>query len=336
MDDESEVYSALPDHIQRKIDKVFYDATRPSNGKRKSKLQRQHPGSPKKRKVTPVDSGGGFIIEDPDEDATGGGGGGFIVDDATGLGTTAGGGFIVNEDQDDIEEKPGYISLSNVPNALHLLNLSPDDAQVMGVFRRAAADWDELDGAGDVNPHGEAEEGLVSLTDWRAICGVLLEGADIPEEPESLDLEDFEDLNPPDEYGNDSGDDSDEYVEDKGLPQHRLRRTRGTAGNRARQDSDSSFLSDDDSLTTKSLTSKQRQTCLQTFALFFDATADKSFEELSKKRLRISDLQHVAGLLKEKLKVEEMIEMLETFSTSPDKSMSLEDFEVMMVRAKLV
>jgi len=50
----------------------------------------------------------------------------------------------------------------------------------------------------------------------------------------------------------------------------------------------------------------------------------------------IADIQRVAKLLKEKITAEDMLEMLDVFSTSPDKSMGLEDFERMMVAAKLV
>ncbi|KAG7092071.1 hypothetical protein E1B28_008452 [Marasmius oreades] len=347
MDNESEVYFTLPEHVQRKIDKAFYDATCPTNGKRKSERQRGAHSLTKKRKVTPVDSGGGFILDDQDDGSPyTGGDGGFIIDDASVPGSSSGGGNIVDEDYDDKNqeddrqvEKPKYISLSTISGALELLGLPSDDAQVMGVFRRAAADWDEVDDTGGVNPHGE--EGLVSLKDWRAVCGVLLEGADVAEESEergeALDFEDLEDTNPSDEYAGDSGDDSDEYIEVEELSRRRVRRTRGTVNSRTRRgDSDLSSLSDDNSPTTKPLTLKQRETCLHTFALFLDSSRSPNLEDLPKQKLRINDLQRVAGLLKEKLKAEEMVEMLESFSTSPDKSMSLEDFERMMVRAKLV
>ena len=66
----------------------------------------------------------------------------------------------------------------------------------------------------------------------------------------------------------------------------------------------------------------------------------------------IKDITRVADLLKENLKTEEVcalhltvafltqvikiLEMLGAFSTSPDKSMNLADFERMMVLTKLV
>jgi len=48
------------------------------------------------------------------------------------------------------------------------------------------------------------------------------------------------------------------------------------------------------------------------------------------------DIIRVAELLKEKIKAEEITEMLAAFSTVPDISMSLADFERMMVVAGMV
>ncbi|KAL0574631.1 hypothetical protein V5O48_007327 [Marasmius crinis-equi] len=347
MEDESEAYATLPAHVQRKIDNAFYSALGYTPGKRKRRSKRlTSTGRATKKQM--VASGGGFLVEAERnnlEFGNGAGGGGFIADDAPET-STGGGGFIVEEDvgqpiRDDEgnsihEGKPEYIPLSTIPDALQLLDLSPDDAQVMGVFRRAAADWDEVQVDGATPTNGEPGEGLVSLKDWRAVCGVLLEGADIPEDSETLDVEepDDEDPNPSDDYAGDSEEESDEYVEDQEISHRRVRRTRGTTNKSSRQtdDSDLSSLSGDDSPSRKPLTSRQHQTCLQAFALFFPNVGP---EDLPKQRLHISDIQRVAGLLKEKLKAEEMVEMVETFSTSPDKSMSLADFERMMIRAKL-
>ncbi|KAJ8073510.1 hypothetical protein PM082_011786 [Marasmius tenuissimus] len=339
MEDDSEVYAGLPAHVQDKIDKAFYDALGYNTGRRRKGNQRHtRSRATKKRKV---DSGGGFMIDDHNQQhSLGGGGGGFIVDDVLEPTAVGGGGFIVDDEEDrhgsldNDQEKPEFIPLSTIPDALQLLDLDPDDAQVMGVFRRAASDWGDVQGDGPMTANRDTEEGLVGLKDWRAVCGVLLEGADIPESVEPPDIgEDDSDGPPSDSY--EPEDDSDEYLEEQDISHQRRRRTRGTTA-KMTAGSDLSSLSEDDededAPSARRLTPRQRQTCLQAFALFFP---DAPPEDLPQQRLRISDIQRVAGLLKEKLKADEMVEMLETFSTAPDKSMSLEDFERMMIRAKL-
>ncbi|KAJ2926377.1 hypothetical protein H1R20_g10708, partial [Candolleomyces eurysporus] len=56
----------------------------------------------------------------------------------------------------------------------------------------------------------------------------------------------------------------------------------------------------------------------------------------TKQRIMIKDIQRVAGLLKEKLKADEIVDMLEMFSTSPDKSVSYDDFMRMLTTANLI
>ncbi|KAK1226831.1 hypothetical protein PQX77_010187 [Marasmius sp. AFHP31] len=344
MEDDSEAYASLSAQVQGKIDKAFYDALGYNTGQRRKGNQR-HTRS-RATKKGKVDSGGGFLIDnDNQQHSLGGGGGGFISDGVPEPAAAGGGGFIVDDEEDRHEvldnnqEKPEFIPLSTIPDALQLLGLDPGDAQVMGVFRRAASDWGDVQGDGSTTANRDTEEGLVSLKDWRAVCGVLLEGADIPESVEPPDIgEDDSDGPPSDSY--EPEDDSDEYLEEQDIS-HQRRRPRGTTA-KMTADFDLSSLSgddeDEDVPSARRLTPRQRQTCLQAFALFFP---DASPEDLPKQRLRITDIQRVAGLLKEKLKADEaslcffMVDMLETFSTAPDKSMSLEDFEKMMIRAKL-
>ncbi|KAJ3724086.1 hypothetical protein C8R42DRAFT_664516 [Lentinula raphanica] len=138
------------------------------------------------------------------------------------------------------------------------------------------------------------------------------------------------------------------------------------------EDSDDSFVDDDDdsfvkvrrTRTTKSTTKSTKSTkptkkpsktipdqahlgpnektiCLQAFNLFFVDRASPTqgaslHPELERRRLGIAEIRRVAEVLGEKLKVEEMVEMLEVFSDRQDKTMGLEDFERMMVRAGLV
>ncbi|THV08234.1 hypothetical protein K435DRAFT_771788 [Dendrothele bispora CBS 962.96] len=175
----------------------------------------------------------------------------------------------------------------------------------------------------------------------RASRGVSL---DVNPEILAEDSDDDEDFHQ-EEDDDDGGED--EYVDpDFTASSSRRRRhapTRGTTSANAKSrrsrghnsDSDiSEYDSDDEHETTKPklLTARQKQTCLATFALFFPEAEP---DELPQKRIMIKDLQRVAALLKEKIKAEEMVEMLEAFSTQPDKSMSLGDFEKMMITTRL-
>jgi hypothetical protein len=83
------------------------------------------------------------------------------------------------------------------------------------------------------------------------------------------------------------------------------------------------------------LTARQTLECRRAFALFFPDIVDLNSEKLDRKKIMIQDISRVATLLKEKIKADEIVEMLEAFSTSNDKSMSLRDFERMMITAKL-
>jgi len=67
--------------------------------------------------------------------------------------------------------------------------------------------------------------------------------------------------------------------------------------------------------------------------LFFPDVAD---DKLDEQRIMIRDIIRVSDLLKEKIKADEITEMLAAFSTSPNGSMSLADFERMMVVAGMV
>ncbi|KAF8445650.1 hypothetical protein L210DRAFT_3528105 [Boletus edulis BED1] len=61
--------------------------------------------------------------------------GGFIVEDP-GPSQYEAGGFIIEE----LASTQSHIPLSEIPRALNLLDLSPDD-DIMGVFKNAATGW---------------------------------------------------------------------------------------------------------------------------------------------------------------------------------------------------
>jgi len=144
-----------------------------------------------------------------------------------------------------------------------------------------------------------------------------------------------------DEKTNDSGsdDDSDEYVEGLAPTRKRTRpsfATTKTTPSRKRTRNHSlsknEDLSSDDTNQRRPLTARQQKTCLTTFALFFPEASE---QDLPFQRIMIKDIQRVAKLLGEKIKAEDVVEMVNMFSTSADKSMSLDDFGRMMVAARL-
>jgi len=85
-------------------------------------------------------------------------------------------------------------------------------------------------------------------------------------------------------------------------------------------------------LDARPITSRQKQVCLDAFQLFFPS--DES-HELPRQKLGLKALTRAAESIKEKIKAEDMLEMLKEFSSSPDKNMNLEDFQKMMLAAKL-
>ncbi|KAJ7842894.1 hypothetical protein B0H13DRAFT_1731675 [Mycena leptocephala] len=313
----TDAFFALPQYLQRRIDKAF-------NGSATS-----YP--------TESSSAGGFIP------SSGASGGGFLVEDS-------GGGFLAENDSVpmDNDSLPSQILLSLIPSALQRLDLPPDDAQVLLVFKNAASGWkSSTNRPEEIGAEADAEEAYVSREDWRAVCAVLLEHhaeeydesdgagaaavADQLVEGDSDADEDEDEYHQDAEPSADSDSDSDEYMEG---PSTR-RRTRTTAKRRARSSSSSSASSvaPPDSKKRRKLTARQAEACLATYALFFPSA---SKEELPNQRIGIKDVQRLSKLIGDKLKGDEIIEMLSEFSTSPDKSMSFADFGDMMRAVKLV
>ncbi|CAA7268500.1 unnamed protein product [Cyclocybe aegerita] len=309
MSSSESLFFTLPKQIRRAIDGAF-DATIKPN--QVSKANRRTPTSTN----TATSSGGGFLVEEPAS-------GSFLVEDD-------------NEDDSDAGDELAQIPLELIPAALQRLDLPPDDDEVLAVFKNAASGWTSSSirpSQGD-NPH---EETYVSRSDWRSVCAVLLENN--PEEDDAergVPMDEDEDDGASDEYVEEksspvedlSGEaSSDEYMDGPGKASSSKRQTR--ARKRAWI---SSPIADSSVDNLQKLTSRRRQTCLATFALFFEGV---SSEELMIQKIMIKDLQRVTKLLNEKLKADEMIEMLEMFSTSPDKSMSFDDFCRMMTTARL-
>ncbi|KAG6853293.1 hypothetical protein C0991_005388 [Blastosporella zonata] len=166
--------------------------------------------------------------------------------------------------------EPAQIPMSLVPSALQLLDLPPDDDQVLAVFRNAASGWITA---------SSTDGGWVSREDWHAVCAVLLE--------EQTD-------NEADPYlEEDSGDDiDDEYVD---------RPSTSTSRPRIHQSSSPSLSPGP--FAPRTLTTRQKQTALDAFSLFFP---DVPQADVPKQKIMIKDIQRVAKLLNEKVKADEV------------------------------
>ncbi|KAF9459129.1 hypothetical protein BDZ94DRAFT_1172253 [Collybia nuda] len=292
-------FNALPLHLQQRIDRAFTSVAQPDQ-KPSQNTSCETPAN-----VVNPELGGGFIVE-----------------------SDIGGGFISEDVSHDSPENVTHIRMSLIPVALQNLDHPPDDEQVLSVFRNAASGWSSSSNNVD---DGGVGEGLVSLEDWRTVCAVLFEHHNEEYEDDS-DGGVLDDSAPPldddDQYlGSDgTNDDSDdEYVEGPTVSSSH-RRTRG------RQMKSSSSSPEPSTSGPKKITPRQKKACLDAFALFFPSVPAT---ELAYQKIMIKDLQRIAKVLGEKIKADEMVEMLETFSTSPDKSMNLGDFERMMVTARL-
>ncbi|KAF8179034.1 hypothetical protein K438DRAFT_1604177 [Mycena galopus ATCC 62051] len=266
-------------------------------------------GSRTSKNPNPTDSGGGFVAD--------------------------GGGFLVESDSQ------AQIPLSAIPTALQQLDLPPDDEQILLVFKNAASGWQSTINRPEEIGH-EAAGLYVSREDWRSVCAVLLE-------PRVQEYEDSDGVGPGEgagQLGSDSdgagedeyeeqdepeveSDSDDEYMDDG--PSESRRRTRSAKALRHRSSSSSPGSSPSPPKSTH-LTARQKTTCLDTYALFFPTVAET---ELPDQRITIKDVQRLTKLIGDKLKGDEMLEMLGEFSTAPDRSMSFGDFEIMMVAAKL-
>ena len=315
--------------LQSRIDNAFYGARNPPSH----------------------DAPGGFVIDDNP--------GGFLPPSPPAVGQESG---------PEPDEQSSYIPLSRIPHALQLLDLSPDDEDVLAVFRNAATGWEDDHPSsrhrrqrGSAVTSEDMTEGQVSLRDWRAVCAALMdddrddehgmEGGAIDDE--NLDVS-GEELSS--EIEESSGGSSDEYRITETRSRKRSRKpataTGGGAGaTRKRVGKARSAAIPQSSSTSEEITPRQRRECLQAFLLFFPGVPE---EVVKRRRLGVREVNAAATVLNEKIKSEEVrlltdswarcdseddylqiIEMLDAFSTSPDKSMSLSDFEKMMVATRL-
>ncbi|KIJ24073.1 hypothetical protein M422DRAFT_275224, partial [Sphaerobolus stellatus SS14] len=91
----------------------------------------------------------------------------------------AGGGFLIESEaeqsESEEENQNDIIPLSLIPSALQLLDLPPDDEEILRVFRNAAGGWNGMSGEPS-SSRTSNEEGSVSRKDWRTVCAVLVDG----------------------------------------------------------------------------------------------------------------------------------------------------------------
>jgi hypothetical protein len=288
--DES-TFSTLPASLRRRIDQAFDSVVNPLLPSRKKRKTRHDNATADGGFIAETSQPGGFISDD--EIAPGG----FLIDD------TQPGGFTVDE-HDSSPNTPkyqSYISLSSIPAALQLLDIQPDDPDILSVFKNAASGWKK---SSNSSQSDEEQEEAVSKDDWRTVCAVLFEGSGggdegetgINEESEGVsddeEYQDFED----DESEPSSDDGDDEYV--VAGTSHPKSKSKPTRKSRRRATSSSP-----DSDSAKPLTARQTRECRVAFALFFPDTPDSA---LDKERIMIKDITRVAKVLKEKIKAEEV------------------------------
>ena len=210
---------------------------------------------------------------------------------------TLAGGFLVDAEpepgpsEEEEEDVPNYIPLSLIPDALYRLNLPPDDDQILSVFRNAASGWRSATNSID---ESHVSGGLISRDDWRSVCAVLLGHADDRVKGSNKDSDDHDesvDGGSDYDYASDDEDSGDDYQEDADA----TTRPRGS-----RIPHMGSGLGAQEECT---LTKRQEETCLEAYSLFFPSVP---LTDLPNKKIMISDIRWVAGLLGEKLTVEEV------------------------------
>jgi hypothetical protein len=246
------------------------------------------------------------------------------------------GGFLLDADADlpggflppsppgvalESDDQPSHIPLSHIPYALQLLDLPPDDEDVLAVFRNAATGWDDAHLSSRLTAHGrncnstttgdenDMAEELVSLKDWRAVCTALMDdGGDDEGDAEGNDVAGEYPSSEPDESSDGS---SDEYRVTDATSRKRSRKsapagvsatTRRTRARKTQSDS-APRRSPLSPSTSADVTPRQKRECLRTFMLFFPSVPE---EVAKRKRLGVREVNDAATLLNEKIKTEEV------------------------------
>jgi len=278
------LFHALPKELQTMIDEAFIATVRPNSSGFQKPMNKSGP---------PSSGGGGFLMEDNESP------GGVFFND-------------LENAEGEGPEGSNQILLGLIPAALQRLDLPPDDPEVLAVFRNAASGWtsSSLNSLG-ISPSTET---YVGRDDWRSVCAVLLEGRapafddgrSFGNSPDSAHLdEDDEDASMTDDYVEDNSP-SQSDLEQEGSDEEYQEAAVGNARRRGNHITSSTrYLSQRARLSEKpgQPTSRQRQTCLNTFALFFP---EVPFLKLSEQKIMVADIQRIAKLLGEKIKADEV------------------------------
>jgi hypothetical protein len=269
-----------------------------------------------------------------------------------------------------ITARSAQLKCSQLPK-LQYIDLPPDDEDVLSTFSNAAGGWGEdVEGEQAVSRRDWREVCAILLKSrvpsrqdnentWHS--SPQADSPSFPGEDQDMDALVESDLDDSeDEYrSEDAADEStsvasadDGYGLSSGRNIGSARRSslsRGRLTRRSKRRQQSPGVSEVD--TPSRLTARQRKEARKTFALFFP---DVASEQLEKQRIMIMDIARVANLLSIKLKTEEVcfrarfafsvrdsvrfqiLEMLEAFSASPDKSIGLTEFESLVMTARLV
>ncbi|KAF8315448.1 hypothetical protein DL93DRAFT_916364 [Clavulina sp. PMI_390] len=339
-------WTALPPSLRREIDKAFNKArvlgpSHSDSGFASRPAKRRRIGGQNDVTITnepsdDSDEEGGFLVERDDQEAP---------NDTKSTST----GLLISDEQDSLNLSMVSKAVSGPPLDSHvvlrpkcfqlqLLDLPPDDDDVLAIFKSAATPRDV----------GEPGEESVSQQEWREVCAILLQhraSAMDGDTAQSYDSEDPEpdalveselDENSSDEYQDEDDEEeaggfaveessTDEYS-GPATSKHRTKQPpKRTHKKRAASDASSDEI--------PVITPRQKVEARKAFALFFPEVAES---ELSSQRIMIKDIARVANLLSIKVKTEEIMEMLEAFSTSNDKSISLSDFETLVMEIRLV
>lgn len=326
-------FNALPPRLRKRIDRALNRACEEELAGTSTPRKRRRIGSTSKPSEDNLEPGGflaedspapgGFLPDDEDQPI----GGGFLPEDAA---SSEAGGFVppsasvfVDDDETD-ETDVTHIPLHLIPRALQLLDLQPDDQDVLDVFRNAASGWGSTARGSRIRGQGE-QEMVVSRKDWRAVCAALLDTS-APDEEDGeeseggvkMDVDESETSE--EEYVGSDGqsedpeedDSEDEYQEGgfvRSTPQRKDKgkgKAKAASSNRktrSRKTSYSSESSEGFDGKPRQLTARQKAECRRTFALFFP---DVSETDLDDKRIMIKDIARVADLLKEKITAQEV------------------------------
>ena len=308
-------FFSLPASVRTRIDRAFDVACGAADGDEGQPDEFPSDNSPrKKRRVadTTSDTQAGFIIDDADDQQ-----GGFLIDDDDDQSPRR-----TPEKSSTSHKKPGHIALSRIPAALQILDLQPDDAEVLGVFRNAASGWashTDLVSRNRSPSDDQDDYQMVSRDDWRAVCGVLFE-ASLAEQSEHESGGEGRDMDIDDEVnGVDSG--SDEYVFEKEPLDEESSDGEGNSdddylegpsssrsaakSNRSRKGKGVGPILSTSSVIPGTLSARQTLECRKAFALFFP-DIDVNSHKLDNEKITIKDVSRVAKLLNEKIKAEEV------------------------------